>query len=343
MTADLVVVGGGPVGLVTALEAARAGLEVVVVEPRDVPVDKACGEGLMPGALEVLDRLGIEVPGAPIRGFRYADERVVAEHRFRGPAGRGVRRPVLHAALAAALSAHGVPLLRARVERLEQDARGVDVAGIRARYVAGADGLHSTVRRLAGLEGRAARRPRYGLRRHWPVTPWTDLVEVHWRPGFEVYVTPVGPAEVGVAVLGARGLDLTTAVAACAPVAERLAGARPADAVRGAGPLRQRSTARVRGRIALVGDAAGYVDALTGEGLAVGFASARALVAAVAADDLASYERAWRRTARAQRLVTEGVLRLATSPLRRAVVPIARAVPPAFGTAVDLLAGTGAA
>jgi flavin-dependent dehydrogenase len=175
------------------------------------------------------------------------------------------------------------------------------------------------------------------------VAPWTDLVEVHWRPGFEVYVTPVGRDEVGVAVLGPRGLDLAAAVAACPPVADRLAGVAPADAVRGAGPLRQRSTARVRGRVALVGDAAGYVDALTGEGLAVGFAAARELAAAVAAGDLPSYERAWRRTARAQRLVTEGVLRLATSPLRRAVVPIARAVPPVFGTAVDLLAGTGAA
>ena len=338
MIADLVVIGGGPVGLATAIAARLAELDAVVLEARTGPLDKACGEGLMPGALAVLGRLGVEPPGVPIAGFRYADPRGAVEHRFPGPPGRGVERLALHAALLDRAAALGVPIRRCRVETLEQDADGVVVGGVRARYAVGADGLHSAVRRLAGL-GRPTGGPaRFGLRRHYAIAPWSDLVEVHWRDGFELYVTPVRADLVSVAVLGGRGLDLARAIAACPEVAERLADAVPVDAVRGAGPLRQATTARVAGRVALVGDAAGYVDALTGEGLAIGLAGAERVVAAAAAGDLVAYDRGWQRATRPQRLATEGVLGLATSPARPLVVPLARAVPTLFGAVVDVLA-----
>jgi flavin-dependent dehydrogenase len=191
---------------------------------------------------------------------------------------------------------------------------------------------------MAGLAAPPAGRRRYGVRRHYGVAPWTDLVEVHWLPGAEVYVTPVAPDTVGVAVLGARGVSFDAALAACPSLAARLRGAA-AGGLRGAGPLRQRTTARTAGRIALVGDAAGYVDALTGEGLAVGFAGATALVAALAADDLPAYERTWRRATRTSRLLTHGVAAFAASPLRPAIVPVAAGVPGAFAAAVEGLAG----
>jgi flavin-dependent dehydrogenase len=311
---------------------------VAVLEPRPAPVDKACGEGLMPGALAALARWGVDPAGVPIAGFRYSDARRSVEHRFRGAPARGVRRTALHAALAGRAAELGVEVRSVRVDRIEQDAAGVEVGGSRARFAVGADGLHSTVRRLAGLGARPARRPRFGLRRHFAVPPWSDLVEVHWRPGFELYVTPVAERTVGVAVLGGRGLDLAAAIEQCVPLRQRLAGASPIDGVRGAGPLRQRVRARTAGRIALVGDAAGYVDALTGEGLAVGFACARELVAAIEREELASYERTWRRTARTQRLITDALVRLADSPFRGGVVPVARTVPAAFGAAIDVLA-----
>jgi flavin-dependent dehydrogenase len=335
---DVLVAGGGPVGLVAAIEARLAGLTALVVEPRTGSVDKACGEGLMPQAVAALDRLGVDPPGRPLAGIAYVRDDLRAEHRFAGPPGRGVRRTTLHAALAARAADLGVARLRGRVTDLRQDADGVEAAGVRARWLLGCDGLHSTVRRLTGLEAPAARgrARRFGVRRHYRVAPWTDLVEVHWGRRTEAYVTPVAPGLVGVALLGPSPIDVDAELAGMPVLAARLAAA-PVDAAdRGAGPLRQRTRARTAGRVLLVGDASGYVDALTGEGLRLGFAQARAAVAH--RDDPAGYERAWAAATRDYRLLTSTLVAAATSPLRGALVPAAVRLPPVFAGAVERLA-----
>ncbi len=220
-----------------------------------------------------------------------------------------------------------------------QDETGVEAAGIRARYLVGADGLHSTVRRLVGLQARGRGRPRFGVRQHYAVAPWTDLVEVHWLDDCEVYVTPVATDTVGVAVLGGAPLNLDRAVARLPLLAESLRGADPTSRLRGAGPLRQSSTARTCGRALLVGDAAGYVDALTGEGLRVGFAEADAAVRAVVAEDPRRYEADWGSITRSYRWLTNGLLWAGSHrPLRSMIVPAAERLPFAFRGIVDSLA-----
>jgi flavin-dependent dehydrogenase len=339
---DALVVGGGPVGLATAIEARLAGLSVAVVEPRPSPIDKACGECLMPGAVAALDRLGVALPGHPIAGFAYDDgvRRVV--HRFAAGGGRGVRRTALHVALAERAGALGVPTVVARVTGVSQDADGVSAAGIRARWLLACDGLHSSVRRLAGLEGAASRggrrARRYGLRRHFRLRPWDDVVEVHWSRDVEAYVTPVADDLVGVALLGPAGTVFDAALAGLPALTARLGGASADGPVRGAGPLRQRTTRRVAGRVLLVGDASGYVDALTGEGIRVGLAQARVAVACVAAGRAEDYERAWLRATRSVRVLTGGLVAAATSPLRPAIVPTAAALPGVYGAIVERLA-----
>lgn len=341
--AALVVAGGGPVGLACAIEACLAGLEVVVVEPRASPIDKACGEGLMPGALAALHRIGVDPPGRPLAGIRYLAASAQVEHRFGERQGRGVRRTVLHEALTRKAAELGAIVVADRVTGIEPTAEAVtlSLAGgtLTAPWVIAADGLHSPVRRMLGLDGRAqpAGRRRFGLRRHYAVAPWTDLVEVHWTADAEAYVTPIGEHTVGVAVLGRRPLDQDAVLAALPELAARLDGAAVLGDSRGAGPLLQRSRSRTAGRVLLAGDASGYVDALTGEGMRVGFAQARTAVAAVREGDTAQYEQAWRATTRDFRILTTGLVMAAGSRLRPGIVPMAARRPALFGAIVERL------
>lgn len=336
---QVLVAGGGPVGLAAAIEARLAGLDATVVEPRDGPIDKACGEGLMPGALPELARLGVDPPGMPIPGIVYRDARRRVEHRFSGGPGRGVRRTALHAALRDRAAAAGVRFHEGRVDAVRQRAGFVEAVGIRADWLFGADGLHSAVAREVGLALPPPRaRRRFGQRRHYAVAPWSEFVEVVWTSVGEFYLTPVGERLVGVALLAPRGAQFDAALAATPELRERLRGVEAASDLRGAGPFRQRTKARVAGRVLLVGDASGYVDALTGEGLRIGFAQARAAVAAICTGDPGGYESAWERETRDFRRLTGGLVRLAASPLRGAVVPTASRFPAVFARAVERLA-----
>ncbi|MEJ7628124.1 MAG: FAD-dependent monooxygenase [Nocardioidaceae bacterium] len=335
---DVVVAGGGPVGLAAALYAHRAGLDVTVYEPRAGAIDKACGEGLMPGAVSALADLGVDPAGRELHGIRYVAGDASVDADFRHGPGRGVRRTTLHDSLSAGVQAAGIPVIPRAVGKVSQDDGCVRIDDTPARYLLAADGLHSPVRRRLGLDDPVRGGRRYGLRCHAEVAPWTNHVEVHWSDAAEAYLTPVGPSLVGVALLTSRQGTFDELLAGFPLIHDRLAGAAVSK-VRGAGPLRQRSARRVSGRVLLVGDASGYVDALTGEGIALGLAQARAAIAALVAGRPSSYELAWQRATWRYRLLTASLLGASRlGPVRRAIVPAAVRLPRVFAAAVNELA-----
>jgi flavin-dependent dehydrogenase len=352
---DVAVVGGGPAGLALGALAARRGLSVVLLERGALPQDKACGEGVMPAGLAVLERLGaLEGVDArdrgPIRGVRYVQEDgTTLEGALPGEGGLGIRRTALSSALLGVAQRAGVEVrdrtaLRAHRRTPGGMALETDRGELLARVLVAADGLHSPLRRAEGLDVPVRGARRFGLRQHFVTAPWTDRVEVHLSGEAEAYVTPCGPTRVGVAFLwsdgGLEGRPGVEALLGRFPLLRaRLGGAAPDSEPRGAGPFLQRARARVAPRFALLGDAAGYVDAITGEGMSVALVCAEALAACLPevvrreGDPAAfgPYVRTARREFRKYAWTARAVLGLARRPgLRRHVVGTLAGRPRAF-------------
>ncbi len=314
---DVVVVGGGPAGLASAIAIRLKGFEVTVVDGALPPIDKACGEGIPPAGVETLRQLGVRLPGHdafPMRGIRFLDRGTSVEAAFQSGPGCALRRTRLHEILADRASELGVRLLWGR--------HLTDSSVLSScRWIVGADGNNSGVRHAAGLDAASSESFRFGFRRHYRISPWTDFVEVHWGTRCQLYVTPVSRDEVGVALLSRDShLRMGTALREFPELERRLQGCRPCSVERGAVTVSRKLRRVFHGRTVLVGDASGSVDAITGEGLSLSFHQAVALSDALADGSLASYGKEHARLSRRPAIVAGMLLALDRSAsLRRNV------------------------
>ncbi|MFI5022990.1 MAG: NAD(P)/FAD-dependent oxidoreductase [Alphaproteobacteria bacterium] len=339
------IIGGGPAGLAAALAARRSGFDVVVADRAQPPIDKACGEGLMPDGVAALRQIGVALGlehGFPLRGIRFVDDELEAEASFPHSFGVGIRRTLLHRILMERAQDAGiVTCWNTRIDAINSS--GVTVGGqtVRCQWIVGADGVHSRIRQWAGLRPAWNGARRIGLRQHFRVRPWTDFVEVHWHKRCQAYVTPVGPKEVCIAIIGSAPEARISNLPALFPrLAKRLGGVEPMGSARGAISMSVKLSAVTRGRIALVGDASGSVDAITGDGLALAFRQATLLGAALAAGDLTTYETLHRRMGRMPRLMARILLLMdASDGLRRRALRTLAARPRTFGRLLALHVG----
>ncbi len=328
---EVCVIGGGPAGLAAAIALAQSGRDVAVVDAATPPIDKACGEGLMPDSVHALEQLGVVLPedaGFPFRGIRFLAADSQATALFPSGTGNGVRRIVLHRALLKRATELGVHC------RWGERATMIAPGTVRlrdgtwtAQIVVAADGQNSAVRRTSSLAAVSRESRRYGFRRHYRMAPWSAFVELYWGRDCQVYITPTAGGEVCVASVSRNPqLRLDAALAQFPTLLSRFRNAEQVTPDRGALSLSRILKSVTTGGLALIGDASGSVDAVTGEGLGLSFRQAIALAEAIGNGNLPTYAVAHRRILQRPRFMSQLLLLLDHHPSlqRRALAGLAR-------------------
>ncbi len=292
---DAIVVGGGPAGAIAAIVLSRAGTRVLVLDRARFPREKLCGDTLNPGALAILTRLGLESVAA--RGLPIAGMIVTGEHGVRvagrygpGVEGRALTRLELDAALLSAAAAAGARveegvLVRAPVvdesggRRVVRGVALTDVRGrtvrVTASIVIGTDGRHSRLARALSLQSSARWPRRWAVGAYFQdVTGVGNCGEMHVRRGRYIGVAAVPNGLTNACVVTADRVALRdpaslllNAVRTDRELADRFAGARMIGTPAVLGPLAVECPVPGAPGLLLAGDAAGFIDPMTGDGM----------------------------------------------------------------------------
>jgi menaquinone-9 beta-reductase len=332
---EVFIAGGGPAGLAAAIAARQKGFEVTLVDCAQPPIDKACGEGIMPDGLTALGLLGISLSplsAFPFRGIRFVNENHMVEAIFPHGHGYGIRRTRLHEILVTRASELSVSMhWGSRITGLTSHGVCVNGREVACKWLVCADGQNSRLRCWSGLDSARISHKRFGFRRHFRVSPWSEYVEIYWSNCGQMYVTPVGPREICIAFITRNPqLRFDEALKSFPSVRSRLSGAQAGTREQGAVTPTRRLQNVCRDHTALVGEASGSVDAITGEGLSMGFQQAVALAQAMKMGNLESYQSAHQKIARLPRAMSSLMLTMDQNHRFRSRVFRALAAEPSF-------------
>ena len=333
---DVFVLGGGPAGLAAAIAARRRGFSVTLADADRPPIDKACGEGLMPDSLTAASELGIHIPrsaGFPFRGIRFASPTAAVSAPFPQGEGLGVRRTVLHNLLVDSATTAGVEMLWGTpVTGIDGHTVRTQTGPLTARWIIGADGGQSMARRWTGLADVRRESRRFGFRIHYRIAPWSEYVEIHWSEGCQFYVTPVAADEVCLVLMSRDPhLRIANALPRFPVLFDRLHDVPAVSPERGSFAATRRLKRITSGHVALIGDASGTIDAITGEGICLAFQQSLALAAALEANDLRLYETEHARLSRMPVFMADFMLTMDHSAwLRRRAIGALAARPELF-------------
>lgn len=297
--ANINIIGGGPSGLTNALFLAQKGHDIKVFERGVWPIDKVCGEGIMPSGHQILKDLGvikyldpkryqlfdgidyINQSGQKIEGYFYKKDKGIA-------IGRKNLSQALHRrcqdfsniTLFGDTKVREVIPVNNGVEALIGDNKEI------SDYLILSDGIRSPFRKKLGLDRPIfSKQKRLGARAHYAIAPWSKKVEVYWGKNIEAYITPIGPNEIQLAFLWDHqkvfikdSKHYFFALLKKIPILEnQLKGVMPLESPRSYGPFQTMAQTSTYGNIILTGDVRYFLDGITGEGLSLAFKQAKAL------------------------------------------------------------------
>ncbi|HKV24446.1 MAG TPA: FAD-dependent monooxygenase [Candidatus Acidoferrum sp.] len=333
---DVLIVGGGPAGLAAAIAASQKGFRVVVADGAGPAINKVCGEGLMPEAALALAALGVKLREEEchaIRGVQFADAGAAFRADYGYANGLGVARTKLHERMIERAEECGVSLLwNTPITGIQEQGAISNANLLRAKWIVGADGARSRVRRWIGLETASSKPNRIGIRRHYSMRPWSDFIEISWGRASQAYVTPIAPNEVCVVLISKRaGLQFDEGLREYPWLAERLSGQAQSGRERGDATSMFQLKQVFRNNVALIGDASGSIDAIAGQGLALSFQQALALADALEQEDLKQYQAAHQQVFRRPRQLAQLLLLLSRwDGVRGAAFRLLQATPKVF-------------
>jgi menaquinone-9 beta-reductase len=309
MGKKVVIVGGGPAGLMSAILLARKNISAVVIERSTWPIDKVCGEGVMPIGVDVLEKHDLLKFINPLKrrefqGIRYFDGKLSCAGKFLKNPGLVIRRTALSEGLYKAAQCESLIEFLPNCEFIDyhEEAGGLlsvqliksqtkeQVTLFNIEYLIGADGRRSVVRKVAKLEGHpiGKYKNRIGARVHLDIPPWDDHVQVWWGEGIEAYVASSSSTDIELSFAWDHDLLKMNKEVAGGNLFEKLLSHFPSlkeklkDAPQNSqfgswGPLSMRSRQPLEKRVVLIGDANIFFDPITGEGITLAFIQAELL------------------------------------------------------------------